>query len=508
MNQLKAGVILTYLTFGLRTIITLLYTPIMLRLMGQSEYGLYSLAASVIAYLSILDLGFGNAIVRYTAKFRAEGKQEEQYNMFGMFILFFSIISIVILIAGYFLCNNTHLIFNATMTGEEVRKTQILLAVMVGNLALSFPFGVFGAIITAYERFIFIRIIALIKTILNPIVMLAMLYAGYRSIGMVIIATIFNIITITINLYYCFKILNIKITFKHFEWGFFKEVAIYSFWIFLNAIMDRIYWSTGQFVLGIYKGAVAVSIYAIAIQFQNMYMSFSTAISGVFLPKVTSISTKENSSSQLSDLFIRVGRLQYIIMAFILSGFTVFGHQFIIAWAGSEYSDSYYMTLLFFISLLIPLIQNMGINILQACNRMRFRSISYVIIAFASLGLSIPLTKLYGGIGCAVAISLALFIGQGVIMNIYYWKRVKINIPLFWKEIIKMSFTPVCFSLTGFFLFRNTDFNLGSLLFNITVFTLLYITSCWFVDMNHFEKELVAAPILKIRSKIHDRYKK
>lgn len=42
--------------------------------MGQSEYGLYALVASVITYLTILDLGFGNAIIRYTAQFRAEKK--------------------------------------------------------------------------------------------------------------------------------------------------------------------------------------------------------------------------------------------------------------------------------------------------------------------------------------------------------------------------------------------------------------------------------------------------
>lgn len=64
--------------------------------------------------------------------------------------------------------------------------------------------------------------------------------------------------------------------------GILKEVSIYSFWLFLNAIMDRIYWSTGQFVLGMFKGAMVVAVYAIAIQLQGIYMSFSTAISGVF----------------------------------------------------------------------------------------------------------------------------------------------------------------------------------------------------------------------------------
>ena len=86
MNELKAGAVLNYVAIGLNVIIGLTYTPYMLRMLGQSEYGLYSLAASIIAYLTVLDLGFGNAIVRYTAKFRAEKKEREQEEMFGMFL--------------------------------------------------------------------------------------------------------------------------------------------------------------------------------------------------------------------------------------------------------------------------------------------------------------------------------------------------------------------------------------------------------------------------------------
>ena len=94
MNQLKAGAALNYVSIVLNMVVGLIYTPFMLRMLGQSEYGLYSLAASIIAYLTVLDLGFGNAIVRYTAKFRAEGKQREQEEMFGMFLVLYVVIGV------------------------------------------------------------------------------------------------------------------------------------------------------------------------------------------------------------------------------------------------------------------------------------------------------------------------------------------------------------------------------------------------------------------------------
>lgn len=83
MNQIKGGIVLNYITIVLNILLGLLYTPFMLRMLGQNEYGLYSLVASIIAYLTLLDFCFGSAIVRYTAKFIAENKKKEQWELNG-----------------------------------------------------------------------------------------------------------------------------------------------------------------------------------------------------------------------------------------------------------------------------------------------------------------------------------------------------------------------------------------------------------------------------------------
>lgn len=196
-----------------------------------------------------------------------------------------------------------------------------------------------------------------------------------------------------INAVYCKTKLNIKVKFGKFNTGFLKEVSIYSFWIFLNVIVDRIYWNTGQFILGMVRGAVAISIYALAIQLVHIYMSFSTAISGVLLPKITAMVIKSNNEKEVSNLFIKTSRLQYILIGFILSGFILFGKPFIVLWAGEEYADTYLISLLLFVSLSIPLVQNIGITILQAKNQMEFRAILYIIVSIFSLFLSYYLAK-------------------------------------------------------------------------------------------------------------------
>lgn len=502
VNQLKAGVVLNYVVIFLNTVVGLLYTPYMLRMMGQSEYGLYSLVASVIAYLTVLDLGFGNAIVRYTAKFRAEKKTEEQYEMFGMFFLLYLVIGIVAFGIGLGLYFNVDTLFGNTMTAVELGRARIMMLLLVANLAFTFPMSIWGSIIQAYEDFVFQKSLNIIRIILNTAVMICLLHFGYKAVTMVVVQTIFNVLTLVVNFIYCRRKLNIHIyfRFKHFHWGFLKEVAIYSFWIFLNAIMDRVYWSTGQFVLGAMVGTAAVAVFAIAIQLEGMYMQFSTAISSVFLPKVTAMVATNRSRKEISDLFIRTGRIQYIVLAYILSGFIIFGRQFIELWAGAGYSDAYIISLLFFIPLTVPLIQNLGITILQARNEMKFRSVLYIIIALVSLAMQIVLTRYFGGIGCAMGVSGALVVGQILIMNVYYRRKQDLDIMTFWKEISKMSIIPIILIISSMLVIRHF-FALdswGKLILGIAAFSLVYIPLFFRFSMTDEELNLFISMFHKI----------
>ena len=495
-SQLKIGALLSYVVLSLQNLVALLYTPFMLRMMGKSEYGLYSIAASIVAYLTILDLGFGNAIVRYTAKYRAEGKTDEQYKMFGMFFLLYCGIGLLALILGGILYWNAENIFDAAMTADELLRTKIILALMVFNLAFTFPFSLFGSIITAYEQFVFQKVIAIVRIVLNTATMIVLLNLGYKAIAMVVVTTVFNLLTLGSNFWYCKHYLKIKLKFAKFQWDFLKEVSIYSFWIFLNAIMDRIYWSTGQFVLGAFAGTAVVAVFAVAIQLEHMYMSFSTAISGVFLPKVTAMSVRDSEGKSISDLFIKMGRIQYCVMILVLSGFFLFGRQFIHLWAGDGYDDAYIIAMLFFVPLTVPLIQNLGITILQARNQMKFRSLLYLGISLASLGAQIPLAKYYGGIGCACAIAGALVLGQIIVMNIYYQVRQKIDIVGFWLEIAKMSVVPAVLTVAAYYALLQFSLDtVPELIVGICVYLIVYLPLFFKFSMNQYERDLILKPI-------------
>lgn len=491
-KQRKLGAILSYGSIIISTLVTLIYTPFMLRMIGQSEYGLYSLVASIIGYLTVLDLGFGNAIVVYTSRYRQQHKYEEEQKLHGMFLVIFSIIGVIAALIGVFLYFNVDLLFGHSMTEVEILKAKTMMLILTFNLAITFPLSIFNSIISAYEKFVFQKVLSIIRTLLNPMLMIPLLLLGCKAITMVLVITILNIGCLVINYIYCIKKLNIQIKFKGFDKQLLVEIFGYSFFIFLGVIVDKINWSVDQFVLGAVSGTIAVSLYSVATNFNTLFINLSTAISGVLLPKMSKMIGDNASDEQITDEFIKVGRLQYYIVFLMLSGFILVGKGFIIWWAGIEYTTSYYIAVILLVPLSVPLIQNLGLSIMQAKNMHKFRSVLLAIIALGNILISIPLAKTYGGIGSAIGTAVSLVIGNIIIINIYYYAKVKINVLKFWKEIIKMT-TTFLIPIVSILIFMNITSLTGidSVVVYGSIYTVIYCITAYSLSMNEYEKNIV-----------------
>lgn len=499
-RQVKIGAILSYIIIIVNMIIGVLYTPILTSKLGQAEYGLYSLVTSIISYLTILDFGFGNAIIIYTARYKQNKEKEKEQKLHGMFLIIYTVIGIMAGIIGVILWLNVDKLFGTTMTIEELSKAKILMGILTFNLVITFPLSIFTSIITSYEKFVFSKSLNLIRIILNPIIILIILQFGYKSIALVILNTILNIVTLLLNLIYCKKNLKIKLKFGKLDFLLLREIMAYSVWIFLNSIMDKINWNIDQFVLGMVSGTVVVAIYSIASQLNTMYLNFSTAISGVLLPKITKMEARNASNEEFTEIFIKTGRIQYIIMALILSGFILYGREFIsLLWVGPEYSQAYIIACILMIPLIIPLIQNTGLNIIQAKNQYKFRVIVLLIFAIFNLIITIVLSKIFGGIGAALGTALSIIFGQIIFMNIFYYKKTHIDIPKFWKNIFRMTIPILVIMILGILLKLVFPINNRLLLIaQIAIYVMIYIAIMWKFGINDYEKQLVIRPISKI----------
>jgi len=509
VNQLKAGVLLSYGTQVVHILTGLIYTPLMLRLLGQSEYGLYQLVYSVVSYLSLLSMGFGSGYIRFYSRYKAEGNEKGVAKINGMFMTIFSIIAIACLLCGIAMIFNVDAIFKTGLTTEEKAKAQILLGIMVLNMAITFFGSVFTSYVTAHEQFFFQRLLTFLKAIFNPLLTLPFLIMGFGSVSMVVVTTCLTMAVFIMDVFFCIKKLKMKFNFKEFDFGLLKEMWVFTFFIFINMIVDRINWSIDQVLLGRMIGTGAVAVYGVAGQLNQMYINMSSAVSGVFIPRVNMLVAKETDDNKISELFSKVGRIQFIIMALIISGYILYGREFIAIWAGKEYGEiSYLIGLFLMVPVTIPLVQNLGIEIQRAKNKHKVRSFAYLFIAIANIFLSIFLIKKYGEYGAAIGTGISFILGNGIFMNIYYHKKLGLDVIYFWKEILKflptIGISVVCGLFIKHFIGCNSMFTLA---LNIIIYCIIYVTAQWLLGMNEYEKETFGKLINKF-NRMRDKHAK
>ena len=496
-NQLKAGVVLSYISTAISIVIQLVYMPVMIRLLGKSEYGLYSLVSSVVSYLSLFSLGFTGAYLRFFARFHKN--REKLASLNGMFLTLFSILASVATICGIVLSFFPEQIFGSKLLGSELSKARILMLILVINIAINLISGIFDSIIGAYEQFVFQRIVGIASAIVNPFICLPLLLMGYGSVMLVVVATGVTIVRFIVNVWFCIYKMQIPVSFHGFQWSLLKEITVFSSFLLLNMIIDQINWNVDKLILGHTNGTEEIAVYGVASQFNSLFMVFSTTISSVFSPRVNLIAAQKvnNYQTEFTKLMARIGRIQWFILGLLTGGFIVFGKYFIVhIFAGEGYEEAYIVALFLVIPILIPLIQNVGIEMQRAINKHQFRSIIYMIIAISNVVISIPLADKWGAVGAAMGTAFSLLIGNGLIMNIFYHKVLHINMKYFWKEILKTWKGFLIPTILALLITRCVAFdNMRIFLINAVIFTVVYCVSILTFSCNVEEKKLIFSMI-------------
>lgn len=499
-NQLKTGIILSYLNMAISMIIPLLYTPVMLRLMDQAEYGLYHLSNSVTGYLGLLSLGMGNAILRYLMKYHAVGNREMFCHTAGLFQVVYGIIAGVAIATGLVLTHFTGSMFGKGLTAPEIQKMNILLIIMATGAAISFLGSIYTGIIYAHEHHIFMKAVSIAGTVIAPLLNLLALFMGYASVGLALINVLVAGLTLLINVWYCCQKIQIMPRFDQIPWYMLKEILPFSLFMFISMVADMLFWAIDKVFIGAMIGTTAVAIYNIGVTFQGIMQSLTGAISSVFAPRVNALVFSGEPISKNSALLVRVGRIQYFLLSLILSGFIVFGRIFLVFWAGVGYEEAYAVALLTMIPMTIPLIQNVAFNTVLALNRHQFRSAIYFSLAVANAVSTYFLIPLMGIVGAALCTCVVFVLGHGVVMNWFYYKKIGLDIPAFWRNIGKMSIVPVGMLIMGIPLVKYVlpMTSLWWFLAWVVVYTAIFAVLSWMFSMNRYEKDLILSLVNKV----------
>lgn len=498
-DQKRSGALLSYVYLALKVVIGIVYTPIMLRYLGQAEYGVYTEALTVISFLTMLDLGFGQTLIHYNVKYRTENDYEKADRCNGLFLVMYTVIGILALFVGFWCARNCGLLF-LTFTADELSLLTSVIEILVISLAVSFPLSVFSALINANQRFTFAKIADIVSYILQYGGILVVLLMGHKSIGIAVVTTVVSIGMKLVLAVYCMVKIKPKFIFTGFDSTLVRTIFMYSAFIFLNIVIDQLYADTDKFILGAVCSSAAVATYNVGVQFSAYFTQLSTAISGVFLPQITQIYTTEHSVEKLSEIFVRIGRLQFVLLSFVLSGFVAFGQLFINLLAGSENAAAYWIAVIIMVPSIVPLSQNIGIAVLQAMNKHRFRSLIYFLIALLNVAVSIPLAQRYAGVGAAIGTTLACLAGQYLTMNIFYSRKIGLDVKGYWKQAGSVTLRMLPMAIPAILI--NMLIPGGgwlTFLARIMAYTVIYIPYAYKFVFGDYEKNLIKSIMNKLR---------
>lgn len=500
MNQRKLGIFLSYLNITLQSLLGFLYIPILLHYIGKSEYGLYQLMGSLIAYFGIMDFGLSAAVIRFYAKYLALKDRVGMENILAIALRCYGAVMGVMLIAGGAVYTMLDAAFSGSMTAGEVAEAKDIFLLLLLNIVITLSTMVFRSVINAHERFLFLKGMETVQLVLQPMLVVMLLMHHPSAFSVALVQTGLNLVLSLARVYYCFARLHVRIRYHYWSHELMVSFRRLALSVFAVTLIDQVFWKTNQIILGVISGTAAVAVYSTASIIYMGYMQLSVAISGVYLPHVMAMVEEKATEENLSALFIQIGRWQYYLLGLVATGFIIFGKQFISLWAGPGFEHSYIITLLIIIPFTVDLIQNIGLAIMQAMNRYDFRARIYFFTGVLNLVMAIPLGMHYGGIGCAVATGVSMIVGNGFIMNWYYAKEIHLAIASFWKQIGRISLvTGVCLVI-GYAanVYLLPQGGIGSFVLKAAMYTILYMVMIYAFAMNQMEREKIQAVLRKL----------
>ena len=491
----KKGVVFSYIFMIVETLSGMLFTPYLIRCLGQEEYGIYGLVASVTAYFYLLDLGVGNAIVKYMAKYRINKDRKSENNLMGVTMVFFTSIGLIIFIAGIVLRHYIPVIFGTGLNPEQQVRAQAMLSITIINCVATLFFTPVKKTLIAYERFALSKCIDICKVILRVSLLIVVLYFGGKGVAVVtinMIATVFSGIICMIIVFGKFRIFP---RLSKIEKGFIKEIMGYSAFIMLQMVATQINAMVDHILIGAFvaNSAVILGIYTVGAQITTYFQSFGAEISGVLMPGVVKLVERKASIQDIEYEMIKVSRLTLMFLGLVWVGFLTLGSRFMCLWAGSENQSSYYVSIIIMTPMLLSLTQAIGTQLLWAKNKHKVQALLKIGVAVANIFLTIILIRWNALIGASIGTGIALLVGDVIVMNIVFRKDLGINILRYYFGMIRGILPSMALAGAAGFVMSKvlTGISWKNLILSIIVVVAVYIAALLLFGMNKSEKLMI-----------------
>lgn len=428
-KELKIGAIIAYLTIAINIVSGLLYTPWLVEQIGASDYGLYTLANSLIN-LFLFDFGLSAATSRFVSKYLAEGRQDKVDRILGaiykLYFIIDAIICVILIVVSIFLEQ-----IYTNLTPIEIQRLRVVFIISAVFAVINFPCVTFTGILNAYEKFITLKIADALYRIFSVLITVIALVCNGGLYALVCVHVIVGVLTLAFKFYVIKSKTPIRVNFSYKEKGMFGDLLGFSLWVTISTLAQRLIFGITPSILGIVSSTTAIAIFGIVSVMENYIHLVTTALNGMFMPRISRIFTEESYISKLNRLIIKVGRFQFALHGLIVTGFLLVGKDFILLWLDESYSIAYYGILLVTVPNLFYYSLQIANTAMMIKNYVKIQAITNVAVGILNVILAFIWSKHHGVLGACAAIFVAYNI-----RNVGYF--------IAYHKILKMNFKKLC----------------------------------------------------------------
>lgn len=498
-RQIAGGALIGYVAIAINILAGLLYTPWMISVLGNSDYGLYTLATSLIS-IFMFDFGISAAVSRFVAREHVAGNEDGVRRILGIVYRLYFLIDLVI--AGILICVFFFVdVLYAGLTPEELDKLRVILVIVGAYNLIVFPATPFTGILTAYEQFVPLKLCDIFNKLFSIACIVIALCMGGGLYSLVLLTALSGLLTTGAKYLVVRQKTDAKANLFYKNRSLLKELLSFSVWTTIISLAQRLIFNITPSILGAVANTTAVAIFGVSSVIEGYVYMIANAMNGLFVARVAHNSTAENGDGRQAnlDLMIKVGRIQFIIVGLILVVFLTMGNQFVSLWIGPDYCDSFVGACLLLIPMLFSSSQQIAETVVSIENKVKQQSWIFIAMAIINLSLAIPLSSTYGAIGASASICIAYLV-RTALMNVLYYRELKLDMKSFYKSCYTTLWMPLVVALAAGFLANLVipETSWGLFLLKSLFVCVAYGIPLVF-SMNDYEKGLVGNVMKRIK---------
>jgi O-antigen/teichoic acid export membrane protein len=435
-----------YALIIINALIGLVVLPFNVGHLGKADYGLWMLVASLTTYFTIIELGYGGAVVRFVAEYKAR-KDAGALNeiLSTMFFLYCGMGVACYLLAAAGAALLPH-VFN--LTPEQVRTGRIVLLIIAVQVSLYFPFSVFGGVINGFERYYVNNVVATAFNIATAAVNVLVLWLGYGLVELVTATTLMRVMPLWVyrmNAYSVFPELQLR-------WSLvrpsrLREVTAFSAYLAVIDWSARLTFATDTFYLGLFMNTAAVAVYAIAQRLAEALLRMTNQLHTFLFPAVI-YHAVEGETTEQRHLMVTANRFQLAIAVCLCGGIAAVADVLIPVWVGPGFEGSVIAVQILAFVVVLRAWMAMPSTVLKGNDQQKYVAKIASFAAVANLLLSIPLVKSWGIPGVAVGTAIPVFVSCAVFIFPRACRQVGLPLLNGYRAIVWPAVWPALITLT------------------------------------------------------------